>query len=228
MSKINTFYIHIDLGDLIYSLCFAKMLGVKNYLVDPNRGICKFNKAGYDFALPLLLEQSYLDSVSEYSGQQYDVNYGDHPKKCPVVVGTELVSYHASKFDINPITVKPGWLECGSVDFGKKIVINRTPRYQNDFLFYHDFLRHIRREECLFVGLESEWKEFNYNFKKGVDFYKAETALDLAKVINGCEMFLGNQSLSCAIAIGLGKTSMIETGVGCANYIFRSNKTIYF
>lgn len=225
---MKTFYIHIDLGDLVYSLYFAKRLGVENYIIDSEAGICKFNKQSKDFILPLISNQEYIKSIEDFNGQSFDCNYGAHPDGKQVVVGTNLVEYHASKFGIDPSTINTSWLKSPAHDFGKKIVINRTPRYQNNFYFYHDFLRHVNPSDCMFVGLESEWKEFCALFRRRIDFYQAKSGLDLASAINGCEVFLGNQSLPCSIATGLGKNCFVEVGAGCANYIFNSKKIIYF
>lgn len=225
---MKSFYSYIDLGDLVYSLYFAKALGVDTYIIDSESGKCKFNRQSKDFILSLLESQPYIRSVQDFKGQAFDCDYAAHPHGLQVVVGTNLVEYHASKFGINPSSINTPWLEAPKIDFGKKIVINRTPRYQNNFYFYHDFLRHVDSRDCMFVGLESEWKEFCYLFKKRIDFYQSNSGLDLASAINGCEIFLGNQSLSCAIATGLGKNCFVEVGVGCANYIFNSKKIIYF
>jgi hypothetical protein len=225
---VKSFYSNVDLGDLIYSLLFAKIIGVEKYILDGDSGINKFNNVGLEFTRTLIQAQPFIKTVEKYSGQSYDFDYGSHPKNIKVKVGTNLVEYHASKFDIDWKRLTNPWLSAPKKDFNKKIIINRTPRYQNNYLMYHDFLRHINIKDCLFVGLETEWKAFCEEFKKPIDFYPSLDALDLASTINGCETFLGNQSLSCAIATGLGKNCIIEVGVGCANYIFNNKKTIYF
>ena len=225
---MKTFYAHIDLGDLVYSLYFARRLGVENYLIDSKKGVCKFNDAGKNFIVPLIKKQNYIKSVEDFDYQPYDFDYGSHPKNLQVEIGTNLTEYHSSKFDIDWKTVQEPWLEADTADFGKKIIINRTSRYQKNYYFYHDFLRHVNLNDCLFVGLEEEWREFCYLFKKPVDFYRSTSSTDLAAVINGCETFIGNQSLALSIATGLGKHCFVEIGENCANYIFNSKKIVYF
>lgn len=225
---MKTFYAHLDMGDLVYSLLFAKKLGVENYLIDGKRGVCKFNETSRKFISPLVENQAYIKSVLEFTGQAYDCDYGAHPNGEKVVVGTNLTEYHASKFDIDWKTLHEPWLTSDTIDLGKKIVINRTSRYHGDYLFYHDFLRHIDINDCVFMGLEEEWRQFVHFFQKPIDFYKTDSILELVCAINGCETFLGNESLPCAIATGLGKHSFIEIGNGCANYIFNNKKIVYF
>ena len=130
---MKTFYVHIDLGDLIYSLYFAKRIGVENYLIDSKRGICKFNDNSKNFIVPLIKNQKYIKSVEDFNYQPYDFDYGSHPKDLKVEVGTNLTEYHASKFDIDWKTVQEQWLEAYPIELGKKIVINRTPRYQKNY-----------------------------------------------------------------------------------------------
>lgn len=225
---MKTFYLHIDLGDLIYSLYFAKHLGIENYLLDTNKRLCKFDEAAYEFVATFLKQQSYIESVEKYNHQQFDLDYAKHPEDLPVKIGTNLVEYHSSKFNIDWKSVSGPWLTSSSLNFDKKIVINRTSRYHGNYLMYHDFLKHVNIKDCLFVGLENEWKTFCREFKKPIDFFHVSDCLDLASAINGCDTFLGNQSLSCAIATGLGKNCIVEVGNDCANYIFNSKKMIYF
>lgn len=225
---MKSFYAHIDLGDLVYSLYYAKKLGVEKYIIDGERGICKFNNESKNFITPLISSQPYIKEIEDFTGQSYDIDYGSHPEGERVVVGTNLVEYHSSKFDIDWKTVNETWLTTHSINLNKKIVINRTPRYQGNYYFYIDFLRHININDCVFVGLKSEWEIFCFEFKKAVDFYPTTSSTELAAVINGTEFFLGNQSLSLAIATGLGKRCFVETGRNCANYIFNSKNIVYF
>ena len=60
------------------------------------------------------------------------------------------------------------------------------------------------------------------------DFYKAKDSLELAAVVNSVPIFLGNESLVCSIAKGLGKTCFVEYGRSAANYIFDRQNIFYF
>ena len=76
--------------------------------------------------------------------------------------------------------------------------------------------------------MANEYEAFLNEFKFNTGFYKAEDALDLASVINTVPNFIGNQSLPCAIAKGLGKNCIIELGTGSANYVFHHRKDISY
>ena len=57
-----------------------------------------------------------------------------------------------------------------------------------------------------FVGLEPEYVEFcKLQPAINVPWHKTANFLELARVINGSKVFIGNQSSSQAIALGLGR-----------------------
>lgn len=232
-NKINTFYLCIDMGDMIYSLLYAKILGVDNLLIDGGCGYVKFNWDSANFILPMLQYQTYIKSAELYNGQPYDYNYGEHPGKIPVVVGTDLTRYHASKFNLlDSPKIYESWLispvSNDSYLKDKKIVINRSARYHGNKQFYYDFLKYFDPKHLLFLGLEDEHKQFQKEFATEIDYIPTRSIIELASIINSIPAFVGNESLICAIAKGLGKTSYVEYCPFAANYIFYRQNINYF
>lgn len=230
--EAKSFYCAVDMGDLVYSLLFAKYKNVDTiYLDDTKKGINNrnFNEASRKFIEPLLLSQPYIRKIEKYTNQVFDINYGEH-QKADVVVGTNLTAFHASKFNLecDSKEVNESWLECPSTDTGKNIVINRSLRYRGDANFYLDFFKHINPQKCVFVGLEEEYEDFIKTFRYPVDYKASENAYELMMAINSCDVFFGNESVSCAIAKGLGKTCFVELCRQAANYIFTGNKKINY
>lgn len=43
-----------------------------------------------------------------------------------------------------------------------------------------------------------------------IPYYKVQDALEMAKVINGCDIFISNQTSTLAIAIGLQTVNIIQ------------------
>ena len=62
----------------------------------------------------------------------------------------------------------------------------------------------------VFVGTEQEHADFEDMFKVKITYQKTNDLLELAQVIQGCEQFIGNQSVGLSIAIGLGKSYQCE------------------
>ena len=185
--------------------------------------------------LPLLKAQSYLDDVDLYSGdpvdswKHYDVNASEYHKD---ELGTRnLTFFHAKKYRLDIKELNEPWIEVGedfTVDPQRDIVVNRTLRYRGNDNFYY-FNRDTINERAIFVGLYEEFQDFVQRFGcNQVPFVQTDTALDLATIIKGCNTFMGNGSLTAAIAIGLGLNVEYEFCHQAAHYLFeRSNLRIF-
>jgi hypothetical protein len=242
--KTGSFISCMDMGDQIYSLLFARRIKAKKIYLDSSggkpyrkengaiHGHTKFNLKSANFLVPLFNYQNYIDIAEIYVDQEYDFNIGEWDEAVPLHSGTNLLDFHATKFDINWEECTESWLEAPESDKewlkDIKVVINRTPRYQGNSPFYENILKSFDPSKCLFVGLPQEYEAFVDEFSFPLNFYQADDALDLASVINSVPLFLGNQSTSCAIARGLGKLCFIEIGRGSANYVFPYNKEIHY
>lgn len=241
--QTKSFISSMDMGDQVYSLLFAKRIGTEKIYLDASGGKTytengvthwhsKFNRASAEFLLPLWKHQSYLKEAEIYTDQSYDFNIGEWDPQVPLHSGTNLLDFHATKFDLHWEDLTESWLEAPKSDKewlkDIKVIISRTPRHQGNESFYKDFLKHLDPSKCLFVGLPKEYEVFIDTFKFNLGLYTAKNALDLASVIDSAPMFIGNQSLACAIARGLGKFSHIEIGRSSANYIFHLNKEIHY
>jgi len=231
--NISSFYLCIDMGDLIYSLLFSKILGVDTLFIDGGCGTVKFNWQSAEFLLPFIKKQPYIKNVELYNNQPYDYNYGLHPNQLPVVVGTNLTEYHASKFELqNNLAIHDPWLIADTTTHPlvkkKEIIINRTPRYRGNNEFYNNLLQQFNRESLLFLGLPSEHELFCKEFQTQIDYIETPDILDLATIINSVPAFVGNQSLICSLATGLGRRMFIEYGRAAANYVFSRNIIHYF
>jgi len=61
-----------------------------------------------------------------------------------------------------------------------------------------------REGQAVFVGLETEYQAFKQQTGWDIPWHQTQDQLDLAQVIAGAEVFVGNQSQALALAIGLG------------------------
>ena len=224
------------MGDLVYSLSIAKILEVETLFIDGGCDFVKFNWDSANFISPLLKYQSYIERAELYNDQPYDYNYGLHPENKPVVVGTNLTEFHASKFNLNNHkNIYDPWLEAPKLSentiLNKKVVINRSKRYHGNPQFYADFLKFYRPEHLLFLGLPDEYSSFNQDFglKDGqIEYIETLDVMTLASIINTIPCFVGNESLICSIATGLGKNCFIEYCPNAANYIYPRQNINYF
>ena len=215
-----------DMGDIIYHLLFIKVLGGNKFHIDPNgKGYIregyikngdgnppKFNLSKALFLLPLLKEQSYLKDVDLYSGdpleawRQYDVHAGEFHKDD---LGIQNLTYfHAKKYNLPLELLNDPWIEVESstkIQPHRDTIINRSLRYRGNDNYYF-FSREKLNNKGVFVGLPEEYKDFVDRFGcKDVPYVKTDTCLELAEVINGHPNFIGNGSLACSLAMGMGK-----------------------
>ena len=226
-------------GDTVYSMCLMKMLGggnlyvkldaindfIKNVVGWPDAGEAagRYTQQDYDFLAPFLQAQDYISEVAVWTDQHDDYpNLPDHWKmhigeqwkgnqtECyALALGMDIYDpkiksqllYEPWLTELNPLTVS-----------GKPIIINRTHRHlvgaQGDG--WNEWIEKDLSNYGLFLGTEKEHAAFEDQFKIKIMHQKVSDMLEMARYIQGGEMFIGNQSSALSIAIGLGKTYWCE------------------
>jgi hypothetical protein len=219
-------------GDLIYSLSVVKKMGGGTFAVhvgniekcvaqygyrpdevDPaHQG--RFRNADFDLIRPLLTRQPYIDAVTVWTGD-HDV---DLDRFRGVLFrgfeGNYVEAYHRT-FDI-PVDANiynETWLEADAVRVAP-VVINRTFRYRcpNGTGTWQNLLEQANiSQNGIFVGTQEEHEDFEKSTGFRVNYYPVKDFKELADVIAGADLFMGNQSAAYSIAMGLGKSSVLET-----------------
>jgi hypothetical protein len=237
MSKTN-FSTMSTFGDIIYSLCLVKHMGGGNMYVKLNaldkfaQEVLGWADAGpakgrltqkdYEVIEPLLNAQDFLHEVAIWTDQPVDCDFGDHWKQhlpngwqgnqteCYAL--TQNLNIHDPA--IKAMCLYKPWLTpVAPIHIpGKPIVVNRTVRYlygapSDEWFTWAD---NGLGDYAVFVGSEKEHADFEDVFKIKIEHYKTKDLLELAQVIQGCEQFIGNQSVALSIAIGLGKSYQCE------------------
>lgn len=122
------------------------------------------------------------------------------------------------------ITGDKAWLEGvkPSAETKGRIVINRTGRYRNTLFQWKEVVKHYRHR-LLFIGLPHEWKEF-VGTCGYVEYHPTKNLMEIAGLIAGSELFIGNQSCANAINEGLKHASIQESSLEFPDCIYnRSN-----
>ena len=227
-------------GDTFCSLVAAKILGggefylklhnlenvIKEKLgwsMDPNnRHAGRMTQEDYELMRELMLHQPYITDFKPWNGEHIDYelenaalhlgmterprNFSNQHAKAQ---GIDLV-YHQRQLQMDP------WMECREVRKfpGRPIVIFRGPHYQEgNELVSPTWKRMIDNglcEQAVYVGLESEHAWFEETFKCFVPHYRTPDFMELARVIQGSELFISSMSSPSALALCLGKTMMLE------------------
>lgn len=210
-----------DCGDVVFALCILKNLEGAPHalLLEPSS---QTKAKGLDGVTRLLNLIGPLASAQSYI------------KACRIIKPSDRVDWRSADFRIqhyqrgqtlmqahlnnliethgigHGITGDKAWLTCKpSEESAGRIVINRTGRYRNPFFQWAEVVKHYRHR-LMFVGLHHEWREFCGHFGY-VDYRPTANMLEVAELIAGCELFIGNQSCPNAIAEGLKKPLIQET-----------------
>ena len=105
------------------------------------------------------------------------------------------------------------WLEADAKTVAP-VVINRTFRYRcpDGTGVWQNLLEQANiRKNGVFVGTEDEHEDFIKRTGYSVERYPVKDFKELADIIAGADLFMGNQSAAYSIAMGLGKSSVLET-----------------
>ena len=237
----NSFHHSGDLGDIIYSLPTIRELGGGDlYLSPDNRTPMstreKMNPSRCELMRDLLLLQPYIHSVQYTETMPPDVDYDlNHMRmlirreKIDAKPGYNLARCYLRTFGLPLDHDGPKWL---SVDRpvrmpGKPVVIARSSRYQNDAFDWRR-LTGLYKGRMVFVGTPDEHQDFCAKWGE-IPFQPTSTLLDLARLIAGAELFVGNQSCPYAIAEGLKVPAILEPCPGGSNTLFsRPTVTVGF
>ena len=242
------------LGDILTSLCIVKILGggdfyiklhnmdqmVRDKLGWPGAGIHsgRMTQKDYDMIAPLLKSQSFIKSCQIWNGETVTHELEEqclHHQASGVWPRNFSNQYAASQgvdmeSNFEALQQRP-WLECNNPIRipGRPIVISRNEKYLDGAPVlnpqWQQWLDMGLADQCVFVGHESEHAWFEDLYKCEVDHYKTEDLLHLSRVLAGCDLFIGNQSMPGTMAsICLGKTSRIELR---KNETYTNNEFIY-
>lgn len=219
-------YLHSgDSGDIIYSLPVIKSLGDGVLFLSP------FNRYPYpldsrwtrtgglpefmDNLRPLLETQPYIWKVQYTHGFAYSVDHDLNSFRLPwkrrsAQDNDSILKLHCDAFGL-PLPTEP-WLTVPDpiVVPDKPICVNRTERYQ-DWSWPWTALIEKHHKQMVFVGTPKEHELLcGMAPHCRIEYRPTRDALELAQVIAGARLFVGNQSLALAIAHGLGKQVLVE------------------
>ena len=219
-------------GDLIYSLSVVKKMGagtiaialgnlescVAQYGYRPDevdsmhKG--RFTVSDFNLLEPLLCRQSYITDVHPWKGI-HDI---DLDKFRGVLFrgfeGNYVQAYHMTfNLPFAPEDLQQTWLEADANKIAP-IVVNRTFRYRcpNGNGAWQNMLAESNIvQNGIFVGNNEEHEDFVKVTGFNIPYYPVKNFKELADVIAGADLFMGNQSAAYSIAMGLGKSSVLET-----------------
>lgn len=113
---------------------------------------------------------------------------------------------------IPPIDDRLPWLTIPHPRKTYPVLFHRSARYHNQNFTSWPRIAKKYEGQCGVLGFPGEHRALCDLAGMEMPHVKTANALELGEVIAGCSMFFGNQSLPCAIAEGLKKLLIQETG----------------
>ncbi len=178
---------------------------IKFYYKHP-AGNLFINKKIYEMLLPLLKNQKYLNQIDIYNKNDIDINF-DLLRSLPINLLFDNLTYASVITGIQPDLGEP-YISAGNHEkLKKKIIIQRSFRYRNQFISY-DFLNNY--DDLYFVGTQDEFHDLKKIVNK-LNFYNCRDFLDMANIVNSSKFVLANSSLTFPIAEGLQVPRLLES-----------------
>ncbi|MBX3241387.1 MAG: hypothetical protein KIT80_17890 [Chitinophagaceae bacterium] len=215
-------------GDIIYAIPAMKAIAKENpfnLYLNLNRpadyakhfkhplGNVTLNQKMFDMLSPLLTSQEYITECAVRNGQHIDVDL-DVMRDYPLLLDRGNIARWY--FLVFPVTydLNKSWLKVeADSDMRNAIVLARSQRYRAPNIRYKVLKRY---PDVYFVGIKEEYLEMkkeipNLKYRPVRDF------LELASVIAGSRLFIGNQSFPFSIAEALKVNRLLEVYFECPN-----------
>lgn len=203
--SINYFSHSGDYGDIIYSLPAILASGGGELVLFPAPGKTRVTMTeGWAAGiLPLLQAQTYLfnvrwcENAKDSSLNGFRHHWGNGQNNADYHLRTQGMTWQAR-------CVKWLWVEPKRVS---AVIFSRSLRNHGHAFDYRSALETY--PDRAFVGTPEEHEDFTSRYGK-IDRLDTKTLLDVAEVIEGADLFIGNGSAPCAISEGLKQNMVFE------------------
>lgn len=212
-----------DIGDIIYGLPAIREKGPAPLVLhhSPGKTAHGMSQARAASVATLLEAQDYITGITysptSVKGSNLD-GFRDWWKGNKNLAEMHLRTIGSDK---RSEEIRP-WLKAGK-NRRARVIFHRSPRYtlgERSTFPWRELVGIFGRENIAFVGSEKEHRSFTKGRRLDLAYLPTPTLLDLAEVINAADLFVGNQSSPHAIAIGLGRPTILEVCPFCDNCRF--------
>jgi hypothetical protein len=209
--------VYLRLGNL------KKMIQEKLGWPDAGRHNDKMRQEDFDQMEEFMLHQPYINNFKVWNGE--DITYELENAALHLETGffpRNFSNQHAlangidTKYNFRQLQIDP-WMECREQIKvpGRPIVVHRNMNYQDgneaQSKTWQNLCNRGLQDQGVFVGSEAEHAEFERQYQICIPHYRTENLMELARVIQGSELFVTSMGGPSALALSLGKTMMLET-----------------
>jgi hypothetical protein len=168
-------------------------------------GNVMLNRKMVDMLSPLLLAQKQIATCTVHDQSPVDFDL-DLIREYPLLLNRgNIARWYFYVFAVNADLGKP-WLEAApDTSMNDYVVIARSQRYRAPGIDYN----FLNKYKTIFIGVEQEWKEMK-EMLPNIEYRPVKDFLEMAQVIAGSKLFIGNQSFPFSIAEGLKVKRLLE------------------
>ncbi|QYK54623.1 MAG: hypothetical protein KF824_06905 [Fimbriimonadaceae bacterium] len=202
------------LGDAIYSLAGVQTFGLSDFYLACGSHI---SKAVGELLLPLLNEQPYIRSAKIWNGEHYEYNLDEFRK---FGLGYNLADAHLIPLGLRPSCRDNAWLTVPktlSIE-NRPVVFARSKDYRGIDGFWETVYSEFG-SQAIFIGTNQEYADF-IQVVGDIPHIQTGNMLQVAEVLAGSKLFVGNQSCPLAIAEGQKQPLIQEVCLRNPNCIF--------
>lgn len=204
-----------DLGDVTHCLALCKAMGRVNLYFQDRNSICKRILERLHILQPLLESQGYVLDAKPHEGEEIHWNAGDfriqHAKDQSLAYSHWLHYKGQKHLPKIKVDLTEPWLTGIAPDPRSKgkVVIHRSPRYHNAYFRWNAVVHHYGPDRIIFLGTQEEHARFCQSYGQ-VPHIPTKDLLEMAQLIAGSDLFMGNQSVGLAIAEGMKHPRAVE------------------
>lgn len=213
-----------DLGDLVVAMMTLHHRGGLFDIYLRDNGATKGIVRRIDIIRPLLESQPYVNAVRVWKREQIawvseDFRKGFHRTDGPLALAHASHALSVGFISTLPQTAVPWLTAVASKESKGRVIVARSARYNNPHFPWAAILKHFG-ERALFVGTPDEHASLQNGTGCKVEYRPTKNLLEVAELIAGSDLFIGNQSSPMTIAEGLKHPRVQETCLYCPDCVY--------
>lgn len=214
-----------DVGDLIYGLPAMRAIGGGSLVLHWHGVRESFSAEKVARLAPLLRLQPYLEDVyfqhdppnTPWNFNPFrQWNWDRRSGRIESLAESQCRIFRLPEFGLHQQWL---WVDRPTVLADYPVVVHRSPRYHNDSFPWGQIFQKYKGK-MVFVGMPEEHADLCGRYGQ-IPRHQTKDYLELARVIAGARLFIGNQSCPYAIAEGLKQNAILEVFPYSADCQFR-------
>ena len=209
-----------DIGDIIYGIPAFRAAGIDTIILNPAPTWgTSMGLRGCESLRPLLESQGFnvhIGDGSEPLGDGTSVSLDTFRHGMQDLTWTHLSLSQAKALGVD-VDLSARYITGIEPHRVADVVVHRSPRYHNQWFAWKMLLS--KADSVVAIGSPEEVALLSLACGRRIEHYLTDDFLEVARVIRGAKVFIGNQSSPFAIAEGLKANRVQETMFGIPNAI---------